>query len=272
MDGQGLIPNSMHLQQFNFQGLNISIFSENELDDYIDSVLTSENSTVGYGYSLGIIPKMHKTPELLKITNKFDLLVTDGRLFYLFSKLFGAPLNFDISIPNLVFKSLIIAEKKNASVFFLGGSESANSKTLINVKAKYPKLRTVTGYHGFWQEGEIGFVINLLKEKSPDIIFLTLTTPQKEILAAQLKSLSIGKFIIPCGGMIDILAGDKKVSPKIIKKLGLAWFFRFIQEPNVRYKLLLTSAWALIQVTFLIIFDKLFIKKNDSFLKYLHKV
>jgi len=259
----------MLLQRFNFQGLNISIFSEKQLDEYIDSVLTSDYSSVAYGYSLGIIPKMHKTPELFKIANEFDLLVTDGRLFYLYSKVFGAPLQFDISIPNLVFKALAIADKKKASVFFLGGSEIANSKTLLTTKSKYTNLKTVNGYHGYWKDEDSSFVINLLREKSPDIIFLTLTTPQKEILAEHLKSLSIGKLIIPCGGMIDVLAGDKKISPKIIKKLGLAWFYRFIQEPKVRYKLIIESIWALVKVTGLIISDKLFYKKNTAYLKYI---
>lgn len=257
----------MNLSKYNFQGLNISIFSESELNKFIENVLLSNNSIVAYGYSLGIIPKMKSFPALLEVANNFELLVTDGRLFYLFLKFFGVPLAYDISIPNLVFKSLNIAEKKNASLFFLGGSADANTKALSKVKLKYPNISVVYGHHGFWSDQKI--IINMITTLMPDIIYVTLPTPEKELLAAELKSLKLGKLIIPCGGMIDVLSGDKKISPNIIKKLGLAWFYRFIQEPKVRYKLLITSFWSLLQVTILIILNKLFYKKNDAYRQFI---
>jgi N-acetylglucosaminyldiphosphoundecaprenol N-acetyl-beta-D-mannosaminyltransferase len=257
----------MNLAKYNFQGLNISIFTESELNKYIEELFYKDYTSVAYGYSLGIIPKLKTFNGLLKVSNESDLLVTDGRLFYLFLKLFGVPVKFDISIPNLVFKCLNIAEKNNANVFFLGGTETANSKALMNVRNKYPALKKVTGHHGYWSDKHK--VIDLLKSVSPDIIFLTLPTPDKEVLAAELKALNISKLIIPCGGMIDVLAGDKKISPRIIKNLGLAWFYRFIQEPKVRYKLLLDSTISLIKTFVLILFDKVYFKKNDAYKKYI---
>ena len=40
------------------------------------------------------------------------------------------------------------------------------------------------------------------------------------------------RIIILCGGMIDVLAGKTKISPPIIKRLGLASFYRVFQEPR----------------------------------------
>ncbi|MDY0083568.1 MAG: WecB/TagA/CpsF family glycosyltransferase [Ignavibacteriaceae bacterium] len=257
----------MSLPKYNFQGLNISIFNELELNKFIEDVLLKNSTIVAYGYSIGIIPKIKAFPSLLEVSNNFELLVTDGRLFYLYLKFFGAPLVYDISIPNLVLKSLSIAEKKHARVFFLGGSADANTKALYNVKLKYPNISEVNGYHGFWSDKKI--VIDLISSIAPDIIYIALPTPEKEILASEFKLLSLGRIIIPCGGMIDVLAGDKKITPRILKKIGLAWFYRFIQEPSVRYKLLVQSLWSLLILTKIIIRDKLFFKKNDAYLKYI---
>lgn len=32
--------------------------------------------------------------------------------------------------------------------------------------------------------------------------------------------------------MVDVIAGKTKITPKFIKKLGLAWLYRVMQEPR----------------------------------------
>ena len=260
----------MFVEKYNFQGLNISVFTETDLNKFIEDTITSLSPSVGYGYSIGIIPKLKKVKGLLDCTNNFDLLVTDGRLFYLFAKLFGSPVKYDISIPNLVFKSLQFANNKNLSVFFWGGTGEANSAALNNVSAKYKSIKSVDGHNGYFTDDEKSAIIEKLLKNNYDFIFLTLTTPEKELLADELKKLGTGKFIIPCGGMIDVLAGNKKVSPRIIKKLGLAWLYRFIQEPGIRYQLILESFKAIIISTSYILRDILFKKNNNAFLFYIN--
>lgn len=269
MGGNKLI--QMEIVKYNFQGLYISVFSEESLNSLLLKTFKNDISTVAYGYSLGIIPKLKNEPTLLDITNDFNLLVTDGRLFYLYAKLFGSPLKYDISIPNLVFKTLTIANELSLSIFFLGGTLEANSKALNNVRIQYSNLGSIYGHHGYFNCSEEETIIKEIANKKIDIIFLTLATPEKELLAYKLKQMGIARLIIPCGGMIDVLAGSKKVSPKIIKKVGLAWFYRFIQEPKVRYRLLFDSILALFQTTFHIILDKFYYKKNNAYRVFISK-
>lgn len=246
------------MKQENFFGLKITSFTNNELSDYINICFSSKKSYVFYGYSLAVLSYLKKHKNYYEVTNSFDLMVTDGRLFYLLAKFFRVSLHYDISIPRLTYYLLDEANNRGCRVFLLGGTSNSNELAIRNLKFQYANL-IIDGRDGYFSLDEEVHVINLIKTFQPKIILLGLPTPYKQELSLRLRNEIDGCIIIPCGGMIDVFAGKEKLTPLWIKKLGLASLFRHIQHPKRLPEL------------FIIAYRALWIFSYCAFLKFILK-
>lgn len=220
------------MNSLNFFGLKVSSFSKSELVEYIVNCFNTESSSVFYGYSLAVLSYLKKFPNYYNVTSKFDLIVTDGRLFYLIARFFKIKLKYDISIPRLTLLVLDIANTFNLNVYLLGSTSQNNCAAIKNVRNKYSKLNTVSGRDGFFTIDEEESVIKEIIETNPNVLLIGMPTPYKQELALRLKYRLKNCIIIPCGGMIDVLAGKEKLTPPFLKKIGLASFYRHVQHPQ----------------------------------------
>lgn len=254
----------MAITAIDFYGLKISVFTEKELENYIEYSFLKSIPIICYGYSIGVFPKIKELPHLINICNTFDLMVTDGRIFYLFVKKMKFPLKYDISIPKLTIKTLEFANKNRKSVLLIGGSEINNQIANINLLKRYPNakiLNGINGFSGFHSEMDLVKKINYF---TPDILLLGMHTPFKEEFAYRHKNKLKCKIIIPCGGMVDILAGKKKLTPKWVKKIGFAWLFRFLQNPIGRFRLTVTYLFYFICKLMPFYVNKKYFKRSNN--------
>lgn len=219
-----------------FAGYGISVFSECQLSEYLRSIVDKRETKVLYGHSFYSISITCKHPEIYEYGEKADLLVADGRPFYLLAKWSGLNLGHEISIPNLVFLVLELANIHNWGVFILGAGKANNKKAIENIKKTYPGITNIQGLDGYFNADIESTIINKINSYKPNILLIGLPSPQKEKLAIEWKNKVKANIIIPCGGMIDVFAGSTRVTPPFIKKLGLASMFRLCQEPKRLFK------------------------------------
>jgi N-acetylglucosaminyldiphosphoundecaprenol N-acetyl-beta-D-mannosaminyltransferase len=221
------------LESYDLFGLKISVFTKEELIAYIDASIFENQKKVCFGYSLGYLSLFKVIKNLYEKTNGWDLMVTDGRYFYWYAKLFGAPLKFDISIPflsNLMFQR---ASEKGYSVMLIGSDEDTNTKATNHIRLKYPGAVVYQGHTAgnFSEADQLEAVAHINKYK-PNMLFIGASTPKKEEFTERWKGELAVNLIVPFGGMIDGLAGKVKLSSPLVKKLGLATVVRTVQEPK----------------------------------------
>jgi len=81
-------------------------------------------------------------------------------------------------------------------------------------------------------------VVAAVRAARPDLLFLAVPTPRKEyFLARHLADLNCG-LAVGVGGSFDVVAGIRARAPRWMRKVGLEWSFRLMQEPRrlfVRY-------------------------------------
>jgi UDP-N-acetyl-D-mannosaminuronic acid transferase (WecB/TagA/CpsF family) len=80
-----------------------------------------------------------------------------------------------------------------------------------------------------------------------------MSTPKKEEFVIRNKGKIGATLIIPCGGMVDVLAGKTTRSPRWVKRMGLATFYRIAQEPRrlmrIHMKMVLEAIFRLMPIT-----------------------
>lgn len=254
------------INNIDFYGLKLSVFKREDLKEEIIYSVDNNLKKICYGYSFGYLPWFKDYPELYFYANNYDIMVTDGRQFYLFAKMLGAPLKYDISIPFLSRLILEIANEYNFSLMIIGSDERTNEAATKNIRNDYPNAIVYDGYAGgdFSDEAQ-RITVDKINQNSPDIIFIGASSPKKEIFATKWKEVLNTKIIVPFGGMIDGLAGKVWLTPPLLKKLGLATLIRVLQEPR---RLLLLNIWIAYETFFKIIpisFYQVKIRKNKNF-------
>jgi N-acetylglucosaminyldiphosphoundecaprenol N-acetyl-beta-D-mannosaminyltransferase len=233
-----------NIKTYSCFGLRISSFKKNELLNYLTQTIKRNKKTSVFGYSFSLISMLKEYPEIYIYGNRFDIMLTDGRWFHLFCKLFNKNIQSDISIPLLVFELLKLAEKENFSIFLYGATKENNIKAIDEIKTKYPNINYIFGMDGYnYTEIE---VISKINEINPNILLVGLPSPQKEIFCKKNEDAINANIVIPCGGVIDVLSGKVKYSPKIVKKMGLAFIFRFFQDPQRFFKRYLLGSFEII--------------------------
>jgi N-acetylglucosaminyldiphosphoundecaprenol N-acetyl-beta-D-mannosaminyltransferase len=222
-----------NIEQYNFLGLKISIFNKISLISYLQKTVENSKKIVCFGYSLGYIPLFKKYPSLYNYCNDYDLMVTDGRFFYLLAKFLGVPIQFDISVP--FFSKLImeLANENGYSIMIIGSTAEQNKKATENIRLKYPGAIIYEGYHGgVFSEADQKLTVDKINNCKPDILFIGVSSPKKEEFASKWKDRIDAKIIVPFGGVIDGLSGKVKLASPLLKKVGLAAFIRVFQEPR----------------------------------------
>ena len=248
-----------------FGGLKISLFSIYSLENYFKYVIDNNLKAVIHGYSLTSFYYYKSNKLIFPNQQKSDIFLSDGRGFYFLLKFLGINDIEYFSIPDCVYFLLNLANKNKYSVLLLGSKDETNKKATNKIKKNYLNAIIYNGIDGYFTENDELKIVNKINECKPNIIFIGISSPKKELFVNKWKNQLKTNLIINCGGMIDVLAGETRLPPKIIQKAGLSWLYRVIQEPKRLYKVTLKNG---ILALFILIPKIIFeykIKKNSNF-------
>lgn len=170
-----------------------------------------------------------------------DIINADGQAVVWASKILKLPLPERVAGIDLMENLVINAHKNNFKIFLLGAKEEIVKKVHDIYKKKYHS-EIIVGYrNGYFKEEEELEVANQIANSGADILFVAITSPKKEIFLNKYKDIIKTSFIMGVGGSFDVVAGFTKRAPKWMQKIGMEWFYRFLQEPKRMWKRYLVS-------------------------------
>lgn len=133
-------------------------------------------------------------------------------------------------IPALIEES----RKEELSFFLLGSKAHYVDKAIHNVQERYPGIR-IDGHHGYFDKHDLeacNAVLHKINCMQPDILIVGMGMPiQEDWIHRHYDSIN-AKVIIPCGAVIDRLAGRVSDCPPWVSSLGLEWLYRLMGEPK----------------------------------------
>jgi N-acetylglucosaminyldiphosphoundecaprenol N-acetyl-beta-D-mannosaminyltransferase len=185
------------------------------------------------------VDKLHKAsqdPQLRRIINQCALINADGMPVVWASRLLGKPLKERVSGIDLFDCLVQRAAEKGWRVFFLGAREEIVQALKRLYEQKYPELQIAGCRNGYWRAEEEAEVVKLIAESRPDLLFVAMSSPQKELFLGRYQGEMKVPFAMGVGGSFDIAVGKVKRAPSWMRNCGLEWFFRFLQEPRRMFK------------------------------------
>lgn len=154
---------------------------------------------------------------------------------------------FDISIQRRCFDlSLVVGDAdpffknsdRDSVMLFVGGSSSEADVFRDVIKQRFDIQGRLIVESGF-AENLSEKIDNLIQRYRPTHLVLGLGAPLQEILAIRFDQLYPSLDIRTCGGFITqtaISRGD--FYPAWIQRFGVRWFYRFIKQPKVIYRVI----------------------------------
>ncbi len=181
--------------------------------------------------SAELISMANADSGLKEIYDSADLLTVDSYVVYYASKLLGAGIPEPVSGSRVMLNFLPVAQKKGYKLYLLGAKREVVEKAVEKVKTDYPGIQIVGWHDGYFGQNEAE-VADEIKRKTPDVLFVAMTSPLKERFINN----NIDKMNVPVaigvGGIFDIISGKCRLAPGWVSRLGLEWLYRFIQEPR----------------------------------------
>lgn len=205
---------------------------KSEFLDIIEKNLKNGNQIIQNGLNAASINEFVNNKELKQAYKNSDFINIDGMSVVWTLRFMGFNIPERVACPDLAEDILAMAEKNHFSVFLFGAKERNLLLCKKNLQENYPNL-IIAGYrNGYYNKDEELSIIKIINSANPDILFLGLPSPCKELFVEQYRHYLNAKFIFGVGGLFDILSGLKKRAPRWIQNSGLEWFYRFAQEPN----------------------------------------
>ena len=153
------------------------------------------------------------------------------------ANLLGLNLPERVSGIDLMESLVELSFNKGYKCYFLGATQEVVQKFVAIYKDKYSDDIIAGFRNGYFNEQEENAYCRKISESGANILFVAITSPKKEIFLNKYKDqLKNVNFIMGVGGSFDVISGKIKRAPIFMQRIGLEWFYRFLQEPRRLWK------------------------------------
>lgn len=165
-----------------------------------------------------------------------DLLLPDGSGVALGAKLTGQTLIENLNGTDMFLPLCELAQNQGYKVWFLGGRPEVNRALCEQAQARWPQLKIAGSQHGYIGPEQHAALLQQIREDAPDILFVAMGAPQQERwIQTHAEHLQV-PLILGVGGLFDFYSGRIPRAPMLLRRLGLEWTWRLLQEPARLWK------------------------------------
>lgn len=165
-----------------------------------------------------------------------DLRVADGMPLIWACKLQGTPLPGRVPGSSLVWLLAERAAREGRSLYLLGGTPEANAGARDVFAKKYPGLVPCGGSSPVLASpptpAQIDGIATELARHNPDILLVALGSPKQEQVIQALRQRFPCTWMVGVGISLSFVAGQLRRAPKWMRKAGLEWLHRLLQDPR----------------------------------------
>ncbi|HWA20173.1 MAG TPA: WecB/TagA/CpsF family glycosyltransferase [Devosia sp.] len=198
----------------------------------VENFVVKRNPAMVFTPNAELIVRSQSETDLAAVYRRADLVTIDSYVAFYAARLLGLRMPEPVSAARLMVALLPIASSKKQKAFLLGAKPDVVADVATKLNSDYPGIQIVGFRDGYFKPADESALVAQIRDSGADYLFVAMSTPFKERFISQhLEEMAV-PVSIGVGGTFDILAGRTRFAPEWISKLGLEWFYRFIQEPR----------------------------------------
>ena len=204
------------------------------------------------GVNADKILQIKEDPAIKTIVERCEIVNADGASMLIAANKLNIELPERVAGIDLMLELCSVAADKGYSVYLLGAKWEVVKETAKVLKERYPGINICGVHDGYFSENQDAEIIEEVKSSSPQIVFVGITSPRKELLIEKFRNHGVTAVFVGVGGSFDVISGNIPRAPKWMQEVKLEWLFRLLQEPkrllkryfvgNIKFLLLLNRA------------------------------
>jgi N-acetylglucosaminyldiphosphoundecaprenol N-acetyl-beta-D-mannosaminyltransferase len=178
------------------------------------------------------VVEARKDSVIRELLDQFNLITPDGMSVVWGLRLLGQGKAEQVAGVDIMAKLLAEGAARRWRFFLLGARPEIAARLPRCVEAAYPGVTVAGVQHGYYSNLEEPKVVDRIRESGTDVLFVGMPSPRKERFLLDYREKLRVPFAMGVGGGLDILAGETRRAPIWMRRTGLEWFYRVIQEPR----------------------------------------
>lgn len=217
-------------------GLRLARIDRWQLLDHIFATLAAGRGGWLVTANLDFLRRYTRDAEARRLYDAADLRVADGMPLVWACKLQGQPLPERVPGSSLVWLLVERAAREGRSLYLLGGTAQANAGACRVLAERHPRLKLCGGSSPMLASppspGEVDTLAAELSPHRPDILLVAMGSPKQEQVIQALRERLPGTWMIGVGISLSFVSGELKRAPRWMRKSGLEWVHRMLQDPR----------------------------------------
>jgi N-acetylglucosaminyldiphosphoundecaprenol N-acetyl-beta-D-mannosaminyltransferase len=195
------------------------------------------------------IVSLQNNTELRNAILDCNMLLADGQSVVWASRVLGHKLPERVAGIDLFVQLLGLADTEHRRIYLLGATPQVLAALVQEIGQRWPGAEIVGSQDGYYTEAEAKAVADRIRDARPDMLFLGMPSPKKEIFLRRFQDHLGVPVLHGVGGSFDVLAGLTRRAPLFWQRMGLEWAYRLLQEPRRLWKRYLTTNTAFVSLT-----------------------
>jgi N-acetylglucosaminyldiphosphoundecaprenol N-acetyl-beta-D-mannosaminyltransferase len=170
-------------------------------------------------------------PVFADVLRKADLCVPDGIGVIWAARRQGVTLYERVTGSDGIYRICEQAARCGWRVYLLGAAEGVAAQAGRQLSHLYPQLQVVGAYSGSPETTDWPTIAQRLQAVQPHILFVAFGHPRQDLWIAQHRHELPAQVALGVGGAFDFVAGVTLRAPPWMRRWGMEWLYRLIQEP-----------------------------------------
>ncbi len=178
-----------------------------------------------------MIVAAQKNSEFLRVLQSSSLNIADGA-----GLLFAARMTGQCLPERVTGTDLLIALAHHAEagpMFLLGAGPGIAERAAHALMTEHPSVSIAGTFGGSPREEDEDDIVRRINDSGARILFVAYGAPAQELwISRVLPRLCTVTVAVGVGGAFDFLAGVRSRAPGWMRRIGLEWLWRLVQEPS----------------------------------------
>lgn len=223
----------------NILGIGVHALTMPLAVELVEQALRKGNK--GYVCVTGVhgIMEAQNDSKLEKALNSSFLTTPDGMPTVWFGRARGHAEMERVFGPDLMLEVCRMSVEKGYTHFLYGGAEGVAEELRDELEQRFPGIKISGVYTPPFRpldENEEKDLIRIVAKIKPDLFWVGISTPKQDLFMHEYIEKLDTKLMLGVGAAFDFHTGRIKDSPNWVKKAGLQWLHRLLQEPRRLWK------------------------------------
>lgn len=199
----------------------------------LERSLQSREKTAAWFVNADCLNKAWKDAAYRQLLRENRIVFPDGSGIMLAARLLGKSLRENLNGTDMLPHLCELALSGSYKIYLLGAAEGVAEKMRENLLRRFPGLEICGLHNGYFDwDTEVDALIAEINQSAADILLVAFGAPLQERFIDRFGPRIEAVVQMGVGGLFDFYSGRIPRAPHWMRRWGIEWIFRLIQEPG----------------------------------------